>query len=47
MNKKTLFFGLLIPLAIVGGIFKIIDIKNADVNKLRNQHAEFLKNHPF
>ncbi|WP_064966761.1 thrombospondin type 3 repeat-containing protein [Tenacibaculum ovolyticum] len=47
MNKKTLFFGLLIPLALVGGIFKMIDTKNADVNKLRSQHAEFLKNHPF
>lgn len=47
MNKKTFFFGLLIPLVIVGGIFKVIDTKNTDINKLRSQHIEFLKNHPF
>jgi len=47
MNKKILFFGVLLLLILVGGIFKVIDSKNTDVDKLRNQHAEFLKNHPF
>ncbi|CAM1349854.1 thrombospondin type 3 repeat-containing protein [Tenacibaculum insulae] len=46
MNKKILFFGLLI-LAIGGVIFKSVDTKNTKVEELRQQHAQFLKNHPF
>ena len=47
MNKKILFFGLLILLAIGGVVFKSTSIQDSDVEKLRNQHAEFLKNHPL
>ncbi len=46
MNKKILFISL-IALAIGGVVFKSINSSETEVDKLRKQHAEFLKNHPY
>ncbi|WP_299156376.1 thrombospondin type 3 repeat-containing protein [uncultured Tenacibaculum sp.] len=46
MNKKILFFSLLL-IAISGVVFKTLNSKDSEVEKLRKQHAEFLKNHPY
>ncbi|WP_275315966.1 thrombospondin type 3 repeat-containing protein [Tenacibaculum bernardetii] len=46
MNKKILFVGLLV-LAVGGVVFNSIGTKETAADKLRSQHAEFLKNHPF
>ena len=46
MNKKILFFSLLI-LATIGVVFKSISSKDTEIDKLREQHSEFLRNHPF
>ncbi len=46
MNKKILFISL-IALAVVGVVFKSINSSETEVEKLRKQHAEFLKNHPY
>ncbi|MCT4700186.1 thrombospondin type 3 repeat-containing protein [Tenacibaculum haliotis] len=47
MNKKILFVGLLILLVVGGVVFKSLDTKSINVEELRKQHAEFLRNHPF
>ncbi|WP_272150956.1 thrombospondin type 3 repeat-containing protein [Tenacibaculum aiptasiae] len=47
MNKKILFFSLLLVVALGGVVFKSLDKKESKVEKLRKQHAEFLKNHPY
>ncbi|MDE0535579.1 hypothetical protein OU788_04920, partial [Tenacibaculum sp. L6] len=46
MNKKIFFFSFLI-IAICGVVFKVTDINETEIDKLRKQHAEFLQNHPF
>ena len=46
MNKKILLVCLLM-LALGGGVFNSIGTKDTAADKLRSQHAEFLKNHPF
>ncbi|WP_299119519.1 thrombospondin type 3 repeat-containing protein [uncultured Tenacibaculum sp.] len=46
MNKKILFFSLLL-VAMAGVVFKTLDKKESKIEKLRKQHAEFLKNHPY
>ena len=47
MNKKILFVGLLVLLAVGSGVFKSLNTKSINIEELRKQHAEFLKNHPF
>ena len=47
MNKKILFVGLLILLAVGGVVFKSLNTTGINVEELRKQHAEFLKKHPF
>ena len=46
MNKKIFYFSFLI-IAICGVVFKVTDINETEIDKLRKQHAEFLQNHPF
>ncbi|WP_428743419.1 thrombospondin type 3 repeat-containing protein [Tenacibaculum sp.] len=46
MNKKILSLSFLM-LAICGAVFKVSIKNDTEVDKLRKQHAEFLKNHPF
>lgn len=47
MNKKILIFSFFVLLFIGGIILKSVDSKNTSIEKQRNQHAEFLKNHPY
>ncbi|MDO6811641.1 thrombospondin type 3 repeat-containing protein [Tenacibaculum soleae] len=47
MNKRRLFFGFFTLLAIGIVVLKSTNSQGIDIDKLRNQHAEFLKNHPF
>ncbi|KAB1160375.1 T9SS type A sorting domain-containing protein [Tenacibaculum aiptasiae] len=46
MNKRILFFSLLI-VALSGVVFKSLERNDSKVEKLRKQHAELLKNHPY
>ncbi|CAM1338938.1 thrombospondin type 3 repeat-containing protein [Tenacibaculum aestuarii] len=46
MNKKIFFFSFLI-IAMCVVVFKVKDINETEIDKLRKQHAEFLQNHPF
>ena len=46
MNKRILFFSLLF-VAIGGVVFKTLDKKESEVEKIRKQHAEILKDHPY
>ena len=46
MTKKLLLFSFLV-IAISGVTFKILVNNETEIDKLRKQHAEFLKNHPF
>ena len=49
MNKKILIFSFFVLLAVGGVIFKysVNNNNNNETEKLRKQHADFLKNHPF
>ncbi|MBA6156695.1 thrombospondin type 3 repeat-containing protein [Tenacibaculum sp. S7007] len=46
MNKKILLLGLL-AITLFGVVFKTMVSNETEVEKLRKQHTEFLKNHPY
>ncbi|CAM1352339.1 thrombospondin type 3 repeat-containing protein [Tenacibaculum crassostreae] len=46
MNKKILLFSFLL-IAITGVVFKMSVTNETEIDKLRKQHAEYLKNHPY
>lgn len=46
MNKKILIFSLL-AITLLGVVFKTVVSNETEVEKLRKQHAKFLKNHPY
>ncbi len=46
MNKKILILSLL-AITLCGVVFKSMNSSETEVEKLRKQHAKFLKNHPY